>query len=180
MFSISNSIVILIITLCFFLLLVRLSKANKHKNSKTLPSNNGWDASSCRLPGDPSEVKLYLSALERLGDFFHVQFGTSVQCIANHKVDPLHFDAVIDILLLDKQTLKPKLAVFLTAGGLVWMTNSNRQLESAKALSDSGVHVITLTRQDYYDANKLVTEILDTLDASPDNDGLSFYNFKND
>lgn len=115
------------------------------------------------LQEDESEKKLYLAILEQLGECFQVQFGTSISTVLAPVGNSNLHDLPIDILLADPSSLTPKLAVFLTAGGRVWLGSGNKQLDAVKALGDCGIPVISLPKQDFYNIDKLISEILDAL-----------------
>lgn len=116
------------------------------------------------LPEEDSEKALYLAVLEQLGECFHVQFGTCISTALIPVGGSRMPDLPIDILLVDPSDLTPKLAVFLTAGGRVWLNSSSKQLDAVKALGECGIPVISLPKQEFYRSDKLISEILDALE----------------
>ncbi len=110
-----------------------------------------------------SEMKLYIDVIEQLGDCYLVQFGTSLKAIVS-KVEKDIPDVSIDILLLDPKSLKPQLAFFVTAGGRDWYNESeSKTLAAQELLSSINIHTLSMPKQDYYKADVVVKQMLDTL-----------------
>lgn len=118
-----------------------------------------------RLPEQEPETKLYHAVIEQLGDCYHIQFGTSLSTIVQSKVQNEIPEAIVDILLVDPVDFTPKLAVFLTAGGRIWAGSSKcKHLEAMELLKETSLCVLSLPKQEFYDVDALVTEMLDALD----------------
>ncbi|EGQ7973492.1 hypothetical protein I7Z51_002414 [Vibrio parahaemolyticus] len=108
-------------------------------------------------------MKLYIDVIEQLGDCYLVQFGTSLKAIVS-KVEKDIPDVSIDILLLDPKSLKPQLAFFVTAGGRDWYNESeSKTLAAQELLSSINIHTLSMPKQDYYKADVVVKQMLDTL-----------------
>ena len=118
-----------------------------------------------KLPEQDPETKLYHAVIEQLGDCYHIQFGTSLSTIVKSKEQNVIPEATVDILLVDPIDFTPKLAVFLTAGGRIWSSDTkHKHLEAMELLKETSLCVLSLPKQDFYEAEVLVTEMLDALD----------------
>ena len=120
-----------------------------------------------KLPEQDPETKLYHAVIEQLGDCYHIQFGTSLSSIVKSKEQNEIPEAIVDILLVDPVDFTPKLVVFLTAGGRLWSSDTkHKHLEAMELLKETSLCVLSLPKQDFYEAEVLVTEMLDALDNS--------------
>lgn len=116
------------------------------------------------LPEEDSECQLYLSVLKELGDYYHIQFGTSLANVVSVAGSSEALQGQVDILICKKDTLTPVLAIFLTSGGLIWFHEQSEGISVLKSISDAGIHTINIPKQDYYNSDRLVSEVLDALD----------------
>lgn len=140
-----------------------------HRSTKTVKSQPGATPNGKYMLLDKSTSKsehlLFKAILEQLGDVFHVQFGTSLQSILMSTGLADVPEGVIDILLVDPESLNPKLAIFLTDGGGIWSGDiKGVHLTAIEALQGVGVTAISVTKQDHYQTADIVKQILDSLD----------------
>lgn len=120
-----------------------------------------------------SEKKFFLEILDQLSANYHIQFSTPISAF----IQGYKNDTVIDILLVDPVSLKPKLALFISDNCMQWCSaHKGPLLASFDLLNDLNIPTVSIPKQDFYKTNDIVKRVLDALNNNDEEQFVSFYN----